>query len=244
MNIVKRCKNCGDFFPAKPLSLQFYCKKKNCQERSKRFLKKIKRDRYITLHNFDLYNLSRPIFYNNKVIDYERVCRICGAPLKKQDGSYSPHKKYCHQTRFCTSVYLYELVNWGSTSSAYIRENQDTYQERIKNFIKKKEIGEHFRSFHFCICESCEKVCLSSSSNNYYYQHLIKQHLIKPRPPSIHIHHKYPVHILTWENIHLIWDKRNLIALCPECHHKQEHFLKTTSEINYMKITDFIGDKK
>jgi len=35
---------------------------------------------------------------------------------------------------------------------------------------------------------------------------------------EVQVHHKIPVHVLTKDNIMLIWDFDNLIALCRKCH--------------------------
>jgi hypothetical protein len=229
----------------KPLELRFYCDKKECQKRSQYFLQKIKRTRHISLRNFDLYDLDRPIKHNDKIVAHERVCRICGAPLRKVDGSYSPHKKYCHQSRFCSGYHLYELVNWGSTSSKYISKVRRTYFNEIKEFIEDHKIDETFTPYYFVICEECKKICLESNLHQYYLNPGEREKVRKLSLPIINIHHIQPVHTLTWENLYLIWDKRNLKALCPECHNNQNHYLKTktNSHLNFMKITEFMGKK-
>jgi len=54
------------------------------------------------------------------------------------------------------------------------------------------------------------------------------------------------VHTLTIENLYLIWEKSNLIALCPKCHNKQDHQLKKLEKtqkiekINYRSIMDYV----
>lgn len=244
MNLVKKCKHCGDFFPSKPLSLQFYCDKERCQEKSDYMLTYIKKNRYISAHNFDIYDLDRPIKHNNDIIGYKNVCRICGSPLLKKDGSYSEYLRYCHKTDLCSSYTLFEHSFWNGASEVYIEMNRKKNLKKIRQFIKKYNLDREitdlyhlisFNEYDFAICEECGKLCLSHSTNPYWF----KRYQMKA-PPIINIHHIIPVHTLTWDNLYLIWDRRNLKSLCPECHHRQDHYLSTKTNEKSIKITEFM----
>jgi len=50
------------------------------------------------------------------------------------------------------------------------------------------------------------------------------------------VHHIVPVHTLTWENLSLLWDENNLIALCPKCHKQQDHQLVRKRPVEVKKI--------
>lgn len=248
---MKKCRNCGEFFPSRPLSFEFYCHKEECQynslTREKRMdykIERIKQTRSISLDHFDLYDLDRPIYHNNKIIDYERVCRVCGAPLRKRDGIYSIHMRYCHKTSSCNGYHLSCLVNWKYISKEYAKSIRDKHINQIKTFAEKKRINKVDPAikdqllYNFTICENCGKICFINALGLYWIKRWNLPHLREIN--AIQIHHIKPVHMLTKDNIYLIWDKRNLKALCPECHHHQNHYLTKKPLTDFMKITDFI----
>jgi 5-methylcytosine-specific restriction endonuclease McrA len=227
MNLQKKCRSyhCHEYFPAKPLEFKFFCDKEECKERSWYGFQTIKQNRHIPANYFDIYDLDRPIKYNDKIVGYERVCRVCGAPLLKKDGKYSHHKRYCNEHN---GDALWTKYNWGYVSKDYAikirEENQELICQKFKEQIEKenklyKEIPEWVKkTTNLTICEECGKLC------QIYSQPFLRNGL---GLNTINIHHKIPVHKLERDNFHLIWDYTNLIALCEDCHHKQDHQLKT-----------------
>jgi len=216
---------CGDYFPAEPLELKFYCEKNECQKRLYYKIEYIKRTRFCSSDFFDIYDLDRPISYG-----FERVCRICGTPLLKKDGTYSYHRRYCGEH------YGYELwakYNWGEVSKNYAYEIRDKNRKTI--FLKTRNLELKKRYIkNLTVCEKCGELC---QIKDYWDRLSLKTHDV------INIHHIIPVHTLTIENLHLIWDKSNLIALCPKCHHNQDHQLKKIrkiEKINFRSIMDYI----
>ena len=242
MNLHKRCRNyhCHEYFPAKPLELKFFCDKKECQEYFKNYhFYSLKSNRHLPANYFDLYDLDRPIKIRGKIVGYERVCRICGAPLFKKDYTYSHHKRYCNEHN---GDALWAKYNWSYVSKDYATKIRDENQEIIDQKFKKiiedaykihKEIPEWIKETdNLTICEECEKICQIYSLT--YYHNILKLN-------TINIHHKIPVHKLTNDNFYLIWEFDNLIALCEDCHHSQDHQLKTKVDpyLNFRKITEF-----
>lgn len=243
MNLQKKCLKCGNFFPIEPMEFKFYCEKESCQESSFYRITSIKGSRHIPTDFFDIYDLDRPIFNDKgKIYNYEGVCRVCGKPLFKKDGTYSHHKRYCNDH---TGYELWAKFNWGIVSKKYAYDvaakNKSVISKKFIEYIEAnkliyKENPEKVKRdlSNITICELCFKLC---SIYDYYYNR-------KSKIEVINIHHKIPVHTLDKDNLHLIWDQSNLIALCGECHHKQDHHLKTKVDpfIHFKKITDFLEE--
>ena len=89
----KYCNCCNQYFKVELMSIQGYCEECKNKEylpgltNQQRFVRNIKHSRSVSLDLFDVYDLERPIkSKDGKIIDYERVCRICGAPLKNKKG--------------------------------------------------------------------------------------------------------------------------------------------------------------
>jgi len=221
MNLQKKCKKCHDFFPAKPMELSFFCDKPECQKYSLTHnFWSIKSQRYISMDNFDIYDLDRP---TKKLDEFERVCRQCGKPLFNKNGKYSYHRRYCidHNGNL-----LFNKYNWGSVSKRYAHKVAELNKELIKT------LNKHGYN-NLTICEECKKIC-TVYDNSYLFT--------KPNIDVINIHHIFPVHKITMENIHLIWDFSNLKALCYDCHRKQNHFLKKIKiqKQKFLSISSFL----
>lgn len=242
MNLHKRCRNyqCHVYFPAKPLEFKFFCDKEACRKSAWFGFQTIKQNRHIPANYFDIFDLDRPIKYNDRIGGYERVCRICGAPLFNKNGKYSHHKRYCNEHN---GDALWAQYNWGKVSEGYaikIREkNWDLIKQKFNEQIQKhyttyKEIPKWVKekNCNLTMCEECGKLCQITSQTFLYNRLKIK---------VINVHHKIPVHKLDRDNLHLIWDYTNLIALCEDCHHKQDHQLKRKVDpyINFRRITEF-----
>jgi hypothetical protein len=254
------------------LSFEEYCNKDDCQaikigyfslqEKQTRDLNHIKKMRSISMDRFDILDLDRPIVRDGKTCGYEKVCRVCGAPLLNKNGNHSYSRRYCreHDGRA-----LFEKYNWPIISKKYAEKIRDknakhivkTIIDKLSRFCENKcIILKNTKSSEYCsescfksdywlqrflinltICEKCHEICLISSSTLFN---------IKLKIPSINIHHKIPVHTLTWKNITLIWDEINLISLCPKCHNGQDHLLSkpkpetTNPFLNFKKITEFL----
>lgn len=209
------------------MEFKFVCEKKECQEYFfECLINSIKMSRHISTAYFDLYDLDRPRTYHPKtgvVIDYERVCRVCGGRLINKDGKYSPYRRYCNN---CDKNALWRKYNWGATKLDYANKVQEEQQDQIEPI--KEKYPERLYDL-IILCETCGNPCT-------IYQYII------PTLQVINIHHKIPVHTLDLEHLHLIWDFSNLIALCPECHKKQDHQLsklKMEEISQFKKITDY-----
>jgi len=212
------------------MELKFFCDKEECQKYLIEYhFYTIKSNRYIPMDYFDIYDLDRPyrITDDGKILDYERVCRVCGDPLFNKDGKYSIHRRYCQNH---SGYELWSKYNWGEVSKKYAYNIADKNKELIKEKIEHYD--NEIYSKHITICEICSKLCLIYDTS---YMHRNKSLRV------INIHHITPVHKITMKNIHLIWDYSNLMALCEDCHHKQDHQLKTKIDpfINFKKITEF-----
>jgi len=220
MNLQKKCRRCHEYFPAKPMELKFFCDKDGCQEyRNTHNFWTIKQNRYISMDYFDIWDFDRPrnITDNGKILDYERVCRVCGKPLFNKNGKYSVHRRYCGNHN---GYSLWVKYNWGEVSKNYAWK----VAEDNKELIEKLNDTEYS---NVTICEECSKIC--SIYETY-----------SPKINVANIHHIFPVHKITMENIYLIWDYSNLKALCKDCHNKQEHFFKKIKKvIPYRDITSF-----
>jgi len=228
MNLNKKCLICGDYFPAEPLELKFYCEKNECQKRLDYKVNQIKRVRSCSSDLFDIYDLDRPTNYG-----FERVCRICGSPLLKKDGTYSYHRRYCGEHN---GYGLWTKYNWSEVSKKYAIEIRDKNKELIIQKTRNLKLKDRYIN-NLTICEKCGELC---QINDYWDRLSLKSHDV------INIHHIIPVHTLTIENLYLIWEKTNLIALCPKCHNDQDHQLKKTQKIekiNFRSIMDYIREK-
>jgi hypothetical protein len=246
VRLAKKCKSCWEFFEVdRTLTFEFYCDKKKCQKRKEKRLKKIKKARHIPMNFFDIYDLDRPIYWEreDEIKDYERVCRICGQPIRNKDGTYSRYRKYCN-SKYCSGNSLFKLLNCSAVTKLYAEEVRRKNIKEINKKVKKlgiEEDGPFSRiKYYFTQCELCGSLCFlwrvySGAIRKYDLLHI----------HTVNIHHKIPVHTLTWDNIHLIWDKRNLIALCEDCHHKQDHKLSKPKvddpNIKFKEITEFMS---
>lgn len=239
MNLQKKCLNhqCKDYFPAKPLEFKFFCDKEECQKYfSEYHIYTLKSNRHIPANYFNLYDLDRPLFNG----EFERVCRICGEPLFNKNGKYSSQKRYCNEHN---GDALWSKYNWGYVSKNYAikitEANQEIIDQKYKELIQEKyrtykEIPEWIKkSKNLTMCEVCGKLCQIKATTQLHT--LLGLNVIN-------IHHKIPVHKLKWDDFHLIWDEGNLIALCEDCHKKQDHQLKTKADpfINFKRITNFM----
>lgn len=254
LNLQKKCKLCNEYFSSSPLSLDLFCGRSECFEVcvSKRYylsltykniseiedhhITKIKKTRSITADTFDLYDLDRPIIREGKTIGYERVCRGCGSPLRKKDGKYSYHMRYCKEHRGM-GYKLFDKYNWGPCAKEYLRKIQERFSEVITTQIKELEILKEHQHL-VVICEECKKLCKITNyyDPSYTFLHLdeSKRRIVKLE--LINVHHIIPVHTLTKENILLIWEESNLICLCQECHwskHRSE--AKTNYKVDPLK---------
>ncbi len=212
------------------MEFKFVCDKKKCHEYfTKWHIDSIKRSRHLSTSYFNLYDLDRPRTYHHKtgdVIDYELVCRICGAPLRNKDGKYSVHRRYCSN---CDKDALWRKYNWGATKGDYACKVQEEQRDQIES---TKEVYPERIQDYLILCEICKVPCT-------IYQYCI------PILQVINIHHKIPVHTLDLENLHLIWDFSNLIALCPKCHNNQDHQLsklKMAEISQFRKITEYFEE--
>ncbi|KKN15266.1 hypothetical protein LCGC14_0987850 [marine sediment metagenome] len=225
MNLQKKCRKCHDFFPAKPMELQFFCNKPECQKyRNTHNFWSIKSQRYICMDYFDIYDLDRPynITENGEILNYERVCRVCGMSMFNKNGKYSVHRRYCQKH---TGNELWSKYNWSEVSKKYARKVAKDNEELIE-----RTNNTDYSSV--TICEECSKICSIYDIYSSEYWH-------KKRIDVINIHHIFPVHKITMENIHLIWDFSNFKALCKECHNKQNHYLKRIEKVKFRMITSF-----
>lgn len=227
MNIQSGCQKCHGFFPVKPMELEFFCDKPECQEYSNTYnFWRIKSQRCISMSYFDIWDLDRPynITENGEILDYERVCRVCGMPMSNKDGKYSVHRRYCQNHN---GYELWVKYNWGEVSKKYALK----VAEDNKELIKKLNTTEYS---NVTVCEICKKLCLIWET---YWSKRETGLEVK----VCNIHHIYPVHKITMENLYLIWDYSNLKVLCQECHHKQNHFLKRKDiGIKYKEITAYL----
>lgn len=142
-------------------------------------------------------------------------------------GSYYKYKRVC---RICggelldkNGKYSYRKRYCNKKCSA--SEIWFSWQDKRWKYIESKIKEENSLDKDPYYCELCNKHL------NYY---------------KIEVHHKIPVHTLTFEQLYLIWDFDNLIMLCHECHTKQDHKLKhgpikpsIYNEKKWKKITDF-----
>lgn len=239
MNLQRKCRKCHDFFPVKPMELKFFCDKPECREYMDEYhFYTIKSQRYIAMNYFDTYDLDRPTGRYN---EFERVCRVCGSPLFNKDGKYSYHRRYCGNH---TGYELWVKYNWGEVSKRYAGDVADKNKEIISmKFLEHIQANHSYykenpnrikRDLRFSvICEVCSKLCLIYDNYWNYRKKLLD---------VINIHHKIPVHTLDKDNLYLIWEWDNLIALCEDCHKQQDHQLKTKVDpyIKFKKITEFL----
>lgn len=230
MNIQRKCRHCHEFFPVEPMELKFFCDKPECRDYMDNYhFYTIKSQRCISLNYFDIFDFDRPrtINDNGEIIDYERVCRVCGALLANKDGKYSVHRRYCGEHN---GYELWSKYNWGEVRYKYTREVRDNNIDEINKKRKAQNIEEEARLFTICeLCGDLVYIWEGHSWNNH-------RNIIS----LVNIHHKLPVHKIVMSNIHLIWDYSNLIALCKPCHNKQDHFLKKTKKAKkYRMITSY-----
>lgn len=223
VKVFKVCWKCGVYFPAKLHSFNCYCPEHQ-DEYQNTLIPRIKRERYIQAEYLDVYN-DIPYFpygitsekdkkeyldqreqwrkQGHSVVSYqifERVCRSCGTRLLRKDGKYDPRRRDCGKKHEQPVRYY----NWGATKDVYLYELWEKQGERYKYFYEssnfwKASIPERKRVIK---CEDCGK-------DFRFHQ--------------INVHHVIEVNQLTAENIMLIWDFDNLLALCYNCHYKKRH---------------------
>lgn len=230
----RKCKSCRKFFQVELMSIQIYCEKCKSKEfipghtNQHNYIQNIKYSRSISLDSFDVYDLERPIKNkNNEIIDYERVCRVCGAPLRNKKGGYSYHKRYCG-TKQCNGGVLFNKFNWNECRFKYIKFLHEKQEKEIESELVKRKIDIESK-YHFIFCEECNKLCKIHNGwwdNSRYWGSLELKGIER-----VEIHHKQPVYTLTEENILLIFDPSNLICLCESCHNKTKGIKKPKGPI-------------
>jgi 5-methylcytosine-specific restriction endonuclease McrA len=214
------------------MEFKFVCDKKECQEYFNKYhIYSIKRSRHISTSYFNLYDLDRPLAYykDGQPSMYERVCRICGGPLKNKNGKYSYQRRYCREH---DGSGLWAKYNWGETKWRYILELQEKQEKELKSYKDQYPTTPGYAP-PIVLCEICRTPC-----KIYQYKRI--------NLDVINVHHKIPVHTLNLENLSLIWDYDNLIALCQDCHHQQDHQLskmKMDELSQFKKITDYFEVK-
>jgi len=236
--IVRKCPNCREYFPVEPMSLKFFCDKKECQNSDKRryIFGYFKNTRGITSNRFDIWDDERIISDR----EFERVCRVCGAKLETKKGVYSPYLRYCQKHRG-SGYELFVKYNW--SRCCYTYENVLIKKQKLRIIEKLGEYYKHFnyeslirqyrnhKKYHtHILCEECGTLCNFKG----HYNHNAK---------TINVHHIKPVYSLTIDEFDLIWDHDNLIALCEVCHHeKHKAAIKPVVDMfeNFKKITEFI----
>jgi len=259
LNLQKNCKICSSYFSSYPLSLNLFCEKTKCYDYyashhgsyayeniskvEHHYITQMKLNRSIPTNTFDLYDLDRPIIIDGEVRGYERVCRVCGSPLLDKKGIYNYHLRYCKSHRGYGTI-IYDKYNWSFCAKSYLRKIQEKFYGEISTKIKEIGILEKHKPLTI-LCEECKKLCKAVNyyiSFNTFALSESKQLLIKL--DLINVHHIVPVHILTKENIHLIWEESNLICLCPECHwakHRSEpEIVYKVDPIKYKTLDQFI----
>lgn len=222
MNLQKkcRCKSCHEFFPADLLSIDVFCPKclnspdEYIQLQIKFFYNHLKKTRSVSLDVFDMFDLDRP--NDASWAKFERVCKICGKPLKKKDGSYSGYLRYCQDHRGHGEI-IFSKYNWQYCSKAFIKKIQYEHRKLIKEKLEALSLPYSEVGDVIVICEECKQIC--QIADLHYYSGLGDYKKILTTLPIINVHHKVPVHTLNKDNITLIWDFSNLICLCTECHH-------------------------
>lgn len=120
--LVKRCYFCGKYFEIKKDSLPNFkaicpsCLKNNYFREI--FADIIKSQRYIPFYFFDVFDTDYPRSLSPQLepVEYERVCRGCGARLRNQ-----------HIRRYCSNECRKKVINYLSPYSAKIRK---IYKER------------------------------------------------------------------------------------------------------------------
>ena len=231
-----RYRTCFKFFEVELMSIQIYCEE--CKNKTvvsgitnqQNYIQNIKYSRSISLDCFDVYDLERPIknHNNDKIIGYERVCRICGAPLRNKKGEYSDRKRYCG-TKECNGGILFSKFNWKGCRFKYIKILYEKQEKEIESELLKRNIDIE-RKYHFIFCEKCNKLC---KINNDWWAGDYLGALEFKEFESVEIHHKQPVYTLTEENILLIFDSNNLICLCESCHNKTKGIKKPKGQIKH-----------
>jgi len=217
INLQKKCKSCGKYFPGELLSIEIFCpecvKDSSVIDKVRFYIIRLKKSRSVPLDVFDIYDLERTY----KDYGYERVCRICGNPLRKKDGTYSYHMCYCRK-HIGHGYILYTKFNWGSCSKAYIEKVQFKNRKIIRKKLEEINIPKDLSRL-VVICEECNELC--QKTDLYYFSFNREYKDILKTLPIINVHHIIPVHTLDKSNIMLIWDFKNLICLCLKCHHNK-----------------------
>lgn len=158
---------------------------------------------------------------------YERVCRICGSPIKKKDGTYSYHICHCEKHRG-HGIILYTKFNWGSCAKAYIEMVQFKNRKIIKKKLEEIDIPKELSDL-VVVCEECNELC--QKEDLYYFSFGREYKDILKALPITNVHHITPVYLLDKSNIMLIWDFKNLQCLCLKCHHDKHKSKKLNKGI-------------
>lgn len=207
--IVKKCVKCGSFYKSELKNPINCCNKPECQKVwAKRYAQRIIRSRNIPMDYFDVYDTQYPT--DSGTLKYERVCRACGQRLLTKSKKYSPYRRWCKEHNFLFGYNASEIrddyiVELTKQNIDYIKDNID---------LEISVLDEDL----FSICEECKTIGAAAVRNPY---HKPEQREIYAKLPKIQVHHKKEVHTLTADEFMLIFDRKNLVALCKPCHNKK-----------------------
>lgn len=242
--VFKVCWKCGVYFPAKLHSFNCYCPEHQ-DEYQNTLIPRIKRERYIQAEYLDVYN-DIPYFpygitsekdkkeyldqreqwrkQGHSVVSFqifERICRSCGSRLLKKNGKYNPLRRDCGKEHDNPVQYL----NWSTTSSNYVYDLWEKQGEHYKEFCVPHDFykASALERKRMVQCEDC--------GNDFRFH-------------EITVHHVVEVNQLTAENIMLIWEPDNLLALCYDCHYKKRHGWNDPEDKKENKRIALVNKKK
>lgn len=197
--IFKSCKICRRHYPA-DVGTWFAL----CPEHSKSglswIISHIKRIRFIAPALFDVYRYYPPR-KGNTAPELRHACRICGGYLLTKKGHLSSVMRVCQDCHTKPIPLDDYAISWAETRWRYV-------DDRMVILTDRDERGRDVR-MEYTYCEDCGDVLVHSAGWNSHH-----------RNDVVEVHHKRPVHVLTFDDIHMIWDESNLVLLCKQCHLK------------------------
>jgi hypothetical protein len=190
--IYKKCRQCGIFFPSLLGNPNSYC-----NEHQAKWIHQIKhhfaKERFIPADFFNVYRYLNEQFY--------RACRVCGDPLIK--------KIYNKRTKIETIIPYQRMQFCKKESCTFDVFQRQYYWDHTKYDYYSELYKKQNQHDGFILCEKCGQQCKWRDNTDY-----------DSPLPIIELHHKFPCANVDEHNWQLIWDKSNLIALCPTCHDK------------------------
>lgn len=214
--ILKQCYNCKRYYVSTLLNPRSYCSLPECEKKWEDQKSYFILQRYVQAHWFDVYSLKYQTNTDPSLM-YWHICRVCGGHLLNSKGKYNHRKRYCDKHSFYS---IAQKFDWNTVRKEYLKQLHEKQCKKDPSLKAEKNM---------VLCEQC-------NSKEY----MREQCVYNPQTQQtticmgVEVHHIKPIHQLTANNDEylLVWDFKNLQALCVHCHNTTKKYKKVKSQLD------------